>query len=66
MCDRISAGVRSVARELTASIGAVVTPLSPLTSMSPADLTATLLDVAETAMSEARSNGGNQYRITSR
>ncbi len=63
LCDRISSGVRSVAHELTASIGVVVTPLSPLTSMSPTELTAALLDVAENAMTEARSKGGNQYRI---
>lgn len=63
LCERISSGVRSVARELTASIGVVVTPLSPLSSMSPAELTATLLQLAEKAMTEARGNGGNQYRI---
>lgn len=63
LCDRISSGVRSVARELTASMGVVVTPLSPLASMSPTDLTATLLDIADDAMTAARSQGGNRYRI---
>jgi GGDEF domain-containing protein len=63
LCQRINAGVPAAARELTASVGAVVTPLTPLASLPPNELTATLLKVAGGAMQAARSSGGNRHRI---
>lgn len=63
LCERINSGVPGAARELTASVGAVVTPLTPLAAMAPTEVTASLLTVAGRAMQAARSNGGNQHRI---
>lgn len=63
LCERINAGVSATARELTASVGAVITPLGPLSSMAPTEVTAALLKIAGEAVQAARSNGGNQYRI---
>src|SRR6478735_1148208 len=63
LCERINAGVHATARELTASVGAVVTPLGPLSAMAPTDVTAALLKIAGEAVQTARKNGGNQHRI---
>lgn len=63
LCERINAGVPATARELTASVGAVVTPLGPLAAMAPTDVTAALLKIAGEAVQTARKNGGNQHRI---
>jgi hypothetical protein len=63
LCARINAGVPATARELTASVGAVVTPLGPLSAMAPTDVTAVLLKIAGEALQTARKNGGNQHRI---
>ncbi|MGK2865279.1 MAG: diguanylate cyclase domain-containing protein [Mycobacterium sp.] len=63
LCARINAGVPTAAPELTASVGAVVTPLTPLAALPPNELTDTLLRIAGEAMATARSSGGNQHRI---
>lgn len=63
LCKRINAGVPAVARELTASVGAVVIPLMPLAALPPTELTTTLLAIAGRAMAVARGSGGNQHRI---
>lgn len=63
LCERINAGVSATARELTASVGAVVTPLGPLAAMAPTDVTAALLKIAGEAVQTARKNGGNQHCI---
>lgn len=63
LCERINAGVPATARELTASVGAVVTPLGPLSAMAPTDVTAALLKIAGEAADTARKNGGHQHRI---
>lgn len=63
LCERINAGVPAAARELTASVGAAVTPLTPLASMAPFEVTSTLLRIATEAMQAARNDGGNQHRI---
>lgn len=63
LCERISTGITNATPELTASIGAVVTPLTPLADSPPHELTATLVARAGAAMGEARRAGGNNYRI---
>jgi GGDEF domain-containing protein len=63
LCQRISSGLSASAPELTASIGAVVTPMAPLTAMPPDELTETLLAVADKAVTDARSRGGNTLRV---
>ncbi|MGW0163437.1 hypothetical protein ACWDUN_29350 [Mycobacterium sp. NPDC003323] len=63
LCERISGGLTATAPELKASIAAVVTPLTPLASVSPDELSETLLAAAGAAVADARRHGGNQRRV---
>lgn len=63
LCERISSGIANVTPKLTASIGAVVTPLTPLTGSPPHELTTALLARAGDATANAQGAGGDQYRI---
>jgi hypothetical protein len=45
---------------VTASVGAVSTPLRPLTAHAPNDVLDEVIAIATTAMYAARRNGGNQ------
>jgi diguanylate cyclase (GGDEF)-like protein len=62
LTERIRGTVRTAPFRLTASIGAVSTPLPPLASYPPHDVCEELLTIATTAMYEARKAGGNQAR----
>ena len=48
---------------MTASIGVVSTALRPLANHPPPDVLDELLNLATSAMYEARRAGGNQYRL---
>jgi len=62
LTERIRGTVRTAPFRLTASIGAVSTPLPPLATYPPHDVCEELLTIATTAMYEARKAGGNQAR----
>ena len=62
LTERIRGTVRTAPFRLTASIGAVSTPLPPLATYPPHDVCGELLTIATTAMYEARKAGGNQAR----
>jgi hypothetical protein len=51
---------------LTASIGVVSTPLGPLTDHPPYDVIDNLVEIATSAMDQARKAGGNQVRYVVR
>ena len=63
LVDRVAGAVKSAPGKLTASIGVVSTPLRPLASLPPDDVTEELLTIASTAMYTARKAGGNQACI---
>jgi len=60
--ERVRATVATSPSRLTASIGVVSTPLSPLAGHPPYDVLDELLEVANTAMREARRAGGNRVK----
>lgn len=62
LAERIRGTISTAPYRLTASIGAVSTPLHPLASLPPHDVCQELLALATTAMNEARKAGGNQAR----
>ena len=62
LAERVRGTVSTAPYRLTASIGAVSTPLPPLATYPPHDVCEELLTVATTAMYEARKAGGDQAR----
>jgi diguanylate cyclase (GGDEF)-like protein len=62
LTERIRGTINTAPYRLTASIGAVSTPLHPLTNHPPHDVCKELLTIATTAMYQARRAGGNQAR----
>ena len=58
--ERVRATIASSPSRLTASIGVVSTPLSPLAGHPPYDVLDEVLDMATAAMQEARRAGGNK------
>jgi GGDEF domain-containing protein len=58
--ERVRATIASSPNRLTASIGVVSTPLSPLAGHPPYDVLDEVLDIATAAMQEARRSGGNK------
>lgn len=62
LAERIRGTISTAPYRLTASIGAVSTPLHPLANLPPHDVCQELLTLATTAMNEARQAGGNQAR----
>lgn len=62
LAERIRGTITTAPYRLTASIGAVSTPLRPLAHLPPLDVCQELLALATTAMNQARQGGGNQAR----
>jgi diguanylate cyclase (GGDEF)-like protein len=62
LAERVRGAITSAPLRLSASIGVVSTPLSPLTAVSPVELLDELLGIATAAMNEVRREGGNQVR----
>ncbi len=62
LAERVRGSITSAPLRLTASVGVVSTPLSPLVGAAPAELLDELLGIATAAMNEARRDGGNQVR----
>jgi diguanylate cyclase (GGDEF)-like protein len=62
LAERVRGAITSAPLRLSASVGVVSTPLSPLVTVAPAELLDELLGVATAAMNEARREGGNQIR----
>jgi GGDEF domain-containing protein len=60
--ERVRATVASSPSRLTASIGVVTTPLSPLAGHPPYDVLDEVLGIATTAMQAARRAGGNKVQ----
>ncbi len=60
--ERVRATVASSPSRLTASIGVVSTPLSPLAGHPPYDVLDEVLSIATAAMCEARRDGGNRVQ----
>lgn len=60
LADRLCHCVATLPQRLTASIGAVSTPLRPLAGHSPVDVCDELVSLATMAMYDARRAGGNQ------
>ncbi len=58
--ERVRATIASSPSRLTASIGVVSTPLSPLAGHPPYDVLDEVLGMATAAMQEARRSGGNK------
>ncbi len=58
--ERVRATVASSPSRLTASIGVVTTPLSPLAGHPPYDVLDEVLGIATAAMKVARRAGGNK------
>jgi len=58
--ERVRATVASSPSRLTASIGVVSTPLSPLAGQPPYDVLDEVLGIATEAMQKARRSGGNK------
>lgn len=62
LVERVLSAIAATPSGITASIGVVSTPLGPLTEHPPQEVLDELIALAATAMSEARSNGGNVAR----
>jgi len=62
LAERVRGAITSAPMRLSASVGVVSTPLSPLVGVAPAELLDELLGIAADAMNEARRDGGNQVR----
>jgi GGDEF domain-containing protein len=58
----VRGAITSAPLRLSASIGVVSTPLSPLVAVAPVELLDELLGIATAAMNEVRRDGGNQVR----
>ena len=63
LAERIRGCITTAPFRLTASIGVVSTPLRPLANHPSPDVLDELLNLATSAMYEARRAGGNQYRL---
>ena len=64
LTDRLQHTVRTAPYRLTASIGAVVTPLAPLVGHPPHDVVEELITVATSNVYRARRNGGQRTETT--
>ena len=62
LAERVRGAITRAPLRLSASVGVVSTPLSPLVGVAPAELLDELLGIATAAMNEARRDGGNQVR----
>jgi diguanylate cyclase (GGDEF)-like protein len=62
LAERVRGAITAAPLRLSASVGVVSTPLSPLVGVAPAELLDELLGIATAAMNEARRDGGNQVR----
>lgn len=62
LVERVRSAIATTPPRLTSSIGAVVTPLRALADLPPQDVVDKLVDIAQTAVGEARRAGGNQAR----
>jgi diguanylate cyclase (GGDEF)-like protein len=62
LAERVRGAITEAPLRLSASVGVVSTPLSPLVGVAPAELLDELLGIATAAMNEARRDGGNQVR----
>jgi len=60
LIERVHAAIAATPSNVTASIGAISTPLPPLTRHPPNDVLDEVIAVATSAMYAARRNGGNQ------
>jgi diguanylate cyclase (GGDEF)-like protein len=60
LVERVRAAVAATPSHVTASIGAVSTPLRPLTHCAPNDVLDELIAIATSAIHAARRNGSNQ------
>ncbi|MEN3319659.1 MAG: hypothetical protein V7643_3060 [Mycobacterium sp.] len=60
LVERVCAAVAATPSHVTASVGAVSTPLRRLTRQAPNDVLDEVIAIATTAMYAARRNGGNQ------
>ena len=63
LIDRIRSAIADRPSRMTASIGAVITPLRPLVAQPPRDVMDEVLGIAADAMQEARRAGGDQRRV---
>lgn len=66
LVERIRGAIAVTPQRLTASIGVVVTQLSPLAAEPPDDVVDKLITIATTAIEQARMAGGNQVRYVLR
>ena len=64
LTDRLQHTVRTAPYRLTASIGAVVTPLAPLVGHPPHDVVEELITIATSNVYLARRNGGQRTETT--
>lgn len=62
LMERVLAAVAATPSHVTVSIGAISTPLRPLTDHAPNDVLDEVIAIATSAMYTARGNGGNQPR----
>jgi len=62
LINRVQGAMRSTPSRVTASIGAVCTPLEPLTAYPPDQVIDKLLAAATEAVAQVRENGGNDVR----
>lgn len=62
LAERVRGAITAAPLRLSASVGVVSTPLSPLVGVAPAELLDELLGIATAAMNEAQRDGGNQVR----
>ena len=62
LVERVRGAIAAAPAGMTASIGVVSTPLSPLVARPPQDLLDKIVGIATEAMREARLAGGNQAR----
>jgi diguanylate cyclase (GGDEF)-like protein len=60
LVERVRAAIAAMPSHVTASIGALSTPLPPLTRHPPNDVLDEVIAIATSAMYAARRNGGNQ------
>ncbi|GAC1640945.1 MAG: hypothetical protein NVS4B6_12290 [Mycobacterium sp.] len=63
LVDRIRSAIADRPSRMTASIGAVITPLRPLVAQPPRDVMDEVLGIAADAMQQARRAGGDQRRV---
>ena len=63
LIDRIRSAIADRPSRMSASIGAVITPLQPLVAQPPRDVLDEVLGIAADAMQAAREAGGDQRRV---